>query len=143
MTRKGKKHQISKIELDRMIQTQFNQLMEETELATDEETKIALVPQSVYGRAINGHAIFKEKKFPNMTIERIIDGVGLNTSCIRNYHDGLIAEYDITINKIFDKELEFLVTSSGKPLFGVDFLRHYKLDLKNEYKEILQGIILA
>ncbi len=107
-----------------------------------------LLPQSVVGRAMNGHGYFTDDygtplSFPEASFERILtvlEGVDANLKAhhVRQRRGDMLAEFCRWIlEHIDDDELE--LTPQGHPVFGVEFLVGQKVNTR----EFLTGMVLA
>jgi len=107
-----------------------------------------LLPQSVLGRAQNGHGWFTDDygtslRFPDATFDRVLsvlesaDG-NLKGDLVRDRRGQRLARFGEWLFDNLDKpDLELVI--DGAPLLGIDFLA----DRKVETRDFLKGLILA
>ena len=107
-----------------------------------------LLPQSVLGRAQNGHGWFTDEygtslRFPDATFDRVLsvlesaDG-NLKGDLVRDRRGQRLARFGEWLFDNLDKpDLELVV--DGAPLFGIEFLA----DRKVETRAFLTGLVLA
>ncbi len=130
-----------------LVTLDFDFLMSQP-FAAGQRTLADLLPQSVVGRAMNGHGYFTDDYgtplcFPDATFERILtvlEGADANLKAhqvrhrrgemLRRFHDWVLQHID-------DAELE--LDPDGNPVFGIDFLAGQKVNTR----EFLTGMVLA
>ena len=107
-----------------------------------------LLPQSVLGRAQNGHGWFTDEfgtslRFPDATFDRILsvletaDG-NLKGHFVRERRGRMLSRFgDWLFANLGHPELELVI--DGSPLFGVDFLAEKKV----ETRAFVTGLVLA
>jgi len=107
-----------------------------------------LLPQSVLGRAQNGHGWFTDEfgtslRFPDATFDRVLSvletvDVNLKGHLVRERRGRMLSRFaDWLVANLGQPELELVI--DGTPLFGVDFLAEKKV----ETRAFLTGLILA
>ena len=107
-----------------------------------------LLPQSVLGRAQNGHGWFTDEfgtalRFPDATFDRILSVLeagdpNLKGHLVRLRRGGMLSRFREWLFANLDRpEIELVV--DGAPLFGVDFLADRKVDTR----AFLTGLVLA
>ena len=116
--------------------------------AADVRTLSDLLPQSVVGRAQNGHGWFTDEfgvglRFPDATLERVlsvleVDDPNLQALRVRRRRGELVTGLgDWLLARLDEPRLELV--SHGRPLLGVDFLAGRTVDTRR----FLQGMVLA
>jgi len=107
-----------------------------------------LLPQSVLGRAQNGHGWFTDEfgtalRFPDATFDRVLSVLetgdpNLKGPLVRQRRGRMLSRFgDWLFDNLEKPELELVV--DGAPLFGIDFLA----DRKVETRAFLTGLVLA
>jgi hypothetical protein len=107
-----------------------------------------LLPQSVLGRAQNGHGWFTDEfgtslKFPDATFDRVLSVLetgdpNLKGHMVRARRGRMLARFGEWLFANIDKaEVELVI--DGAPLFGIDFLAGRKVDMRS----FLTGLVLA
>ncbi len=107
-----------------------------------------LLPQSVVGRATNGHGYFTDDFgtplcFPEATFERILSVLemsdpNLKPQAVRQRRGEMLQKFcDYILKHIDDDELD--LSPEGQPFFGIEFLA----GLKANTREFLTGMVLA
>lgn len=107
-----------------------------------------LLPQSVVGRAQNGHGYFTDDFgtplcFPDATFERVLsvlEGIdpNLKGDQVRQRRGQMLAEFGRWLLANVDQR-ELRLNPGGQPLFGIDFLA----DEVVQTREFLTGLVLA
>ncbi len=130
-----------------LVEHDFDYLMGQ-KFATGPRALSDLLPQSVLGRAQNGHGLFTDEygtglRFPDATFDRILTVLektdpNLRSERVRHRRGKMLARFaDWIFEHIEDPELELVV--DGAPLFGVDFLAGQAVNTR----EFLTGLVLA
>lgn len=107
-----------------------------------------LLPQSVVGRASNGHGYFTDDFgtplcFPEASFERILSVLevadpNLKPQAVRHRRGKMLGDFcDYVLAHIDDYELD--LSPEGKPIFGIDFLAGKKANTR----DFLKGMVLA
>jgi hypothetical protein len=107
-----------------------------------------LLPQSVVGRAMNGHGYFTDDFgtplcFPEATFEKVLTVLEGTDPSLKAHHvrqrrgDMLRSFGDWVLRHIDDDEI--VLAPGGKPVFGIDFLADQKVVMR----EFLTGMVLA
>lgn len=107
-----------------------------------------LLPQSVLGRAQQGHGLFVDEfgtslRFPDATFDRVLSVLeqtdpNLKGPLVRQRRGQMLTEFgDWLIAHARDPELELVL--GNRPVFGVDFLAGRKVDTR----AFLTGLVLA
>ena len=132
---------------ERLVSLDFDYLISQ-HFAASVSALSDLLPQSVLGRAQNGHGWFTDEygtslRFPDATFDRVLsvletsDG-NLKGSLVRDRRGSRLARFGEWLFANLDKpELELVV--DGAPLFGIDFLAERKV----ETRAFLTGLVLA
>ncbi|PID81814.1 hypothetical protein CSB20_01095 [bacterium DOLZORAL124_64_63] len=107
-----------------------------------------LLPQSVVGRAQNGHGFFTDDFgtplcFPEATFERVLSVLeasdpNLQALRVRQRRGAMLADFGRWLLANVDQE-ELPLDPEGRPIFGIDFLRGIKVDTRR----FLTGLVLA
>ena len=132
---------------ERLVSLDFDYLLSQKFAATP-GVLADLLPQSVLGRAQNGHGWFTDEfgtslRFPDATFDRILsvlesaDG-NLKGHFVRERRGRMLSRFGEWIfANIGNPELELVI--DGSPLFGIDFLAEKKV----ETRAFLTGLVLA
>ncbi len=132
---------------DKLVSLDFDYLMGQN-FAASPRVLADLLPQSVTGRAQNGHGWFTDEFgtsliFPDATFERVLTVLeggdpNLKASLVRQRRGQMLERFAEWLLANIDRpELELVV--DGHPLFGVDFLPEKKVNTR----EFLTGLVLA
>ncbi len=107
-----------------------------------------LLPQSVVGRAMNGHGYFTDDFgtplcFPEATFERVLSVLektdpNLKAHHVRQRRGQMLADFCQWVLKNIDKK-ELVLSPDGRPVFGIEFLSGQKVATR----EFLTGMVLA
>jgi hypothetical protein len=132
---------------ERLVSLDFDFLLSQKFAATP-GVLADLLPQSVLGRAQNGHGWFTDEfgtslRFPDATFDRVLsvlesaDG-NLKGHFVRERRGRMLARFrEWIFANIGKPELDLVI--DGSPLFGVDFLAEKKV----ETRAFLTGLVLA
>ncbi len=107
-----------------------------------------LLPQSVVGRATNGHGYFTDDFgtplcFPEATFERVLGVIAtadpnMTPQAVRLRRGRMLQNFcDYILSHLDDYELD--LSPEGKPVFGIDFLAGKKVNTR----DFLKGMVLA
>jgi len=107
-----------------------------------------LLPQSVVGRAQNGHGWFTDEfgtalRFPDATFERVLSVLesadpNLRAAAVRRRRTDMLQGFGTWIMQRLDQpQLELVI--DGRPLFGLEFLAERPV----ETRAFLKGLVLA
>jgi len=132
---------------DRLVQLDFDYLMA-LPLAAPAHVLQDLLPQSVLGRAQNGHGWFTDEfgtslRFPDATFDRVLTVLEqgrphLRGDQVRRRRGERLARFGAwLLERLDEPELELVI--DGEPLFGIDFLASGKV----ETRAFLAGLVLA
>ncbi len=132
---------------ERLVSLDFDYLLS-LEFAATPGVLADLLPQSVLGRAQNGHGWFTDEfgtslRFPDATFDRVLSVLesadpNLKGSLVRERRGRMLSRFgDWLFANLAYPELELVI--DGSPLFGVDFLA----DRKVETRAFVTGLILA
>jgi hypothetical protein len=132
---------------ERLVSLDFDFLMSQNFAATP-GVLADLLPQSVLGRAQNGHGWFTDEfgtslRFPDASFDRVLTVLettdnNLRGHLVRQRRGLMLSRFaDWLLANLSQPELE--LTVDGSPLFGVDFLA----DRKVETRAFLTGLVLA
>jgi hypothetical protein len=127
-------------EFSSLARRQFWEMFHSSKLDLDDYTKTLLLPQSVLGRAIEGHGVFRNNRHPEATMESIISSIGMNSDLVKYKRQLMVDDFFRCINNIFDGKTKRLVTKHGAPIYGIDFLKDFELELD---KETFKGAVIA
>ena len=130
-----------------LVAQDFDYLMAQN-FAAGQRVLADLLPQSVLGRAQNGHGWFTDGfgtplQFPDATFERILTALettdpNLKAYLVRGRRGRMLARFaEWLFQEINTPQLELVV--DGAPLFGVDFLAEAQV----ETRDFLTGLVLA
>lgn len=118
----------------------FWDLCNKIRLDIDDQTKHGLIPQSILGHANEGHGFFRGHEIENPTMQGIISAIGMDPYLIRHQRQIMVDDFLDCVNRLMDGETKYLTNKKGKPLFGVNFLNNYRIDLN---KETFMGGVLV
>jgi hypothetical protein len=132
---------------DKLVTLDFDFLMSQNFTASP-RVLADLLPQSVVGRAQNGHGWFTDEfgtslHFPDATFERVLTvleaaDANLKAHQVRQRRGRMLERFAEWLFENIDKpDLELVV--DGHPLFGIDFLPRHKVDTR----DFLTGLVLA
>ncbi len=132
---------------DHLVTLDFDYLLAQNFAATS-RILADLLPQSVVGRAQNGHGWFTDEfgtslRFPDATFERVLTVLeatdpNLKAHLVRQRRGRMLQRFaDWLFVNIDRPELELVV--DGQPLFGIEFLSERPVDTR----EFLTGLVLA
>ena len=132
---------------ERLVSLDFDYLLSQR-FAASISALADLLPQSVLGRAQNGHGWFTDEygtslRFPDATFDRVLSvlesaDANLQGHLVRERRGHRLARFGEWLFANLDKpELELVV--DGAPLFGIEFLA----DRKVETRAFLTGLVLA
>ena len=132
---------------DKLVGLDFDYLMGQNFAATP-RVLADLLPQSVTGRAQNGHGWFTDEFgtsliFPEATFERILTVLeagdpNLKAHLVRQRRGQMLERFaEWLLTNVDRPELELVV--DGQPLFGIEFLPDVRVDTR----EFLTGLVLA
>lgn len=116
--------------------------------AASAESLADLLPQSVVGRAQQGHGHFVDDfgtslRFPGATFDRVLSVLEkadsrLQGAAVRGRRSAMLTRFsEWLMAHINDPELELVI--DGRPLFGVDFLASQPVNTR----DFLTGLVLA
>jgi hypothetical protein len=132
---------------ERLVSLDFEFLLSQ-KFAASPHVLADLLPQSVLGRAQNGHGWFTDEfgtslRFPDATFDRLlsvlesVDG-NLKGHLVRERRGRMLSRFgDWLFANLAHPELELVI--DGTPLFGVEFLAEKKV----ETRAFLTGLVLA
>lgn len=132
---------------DKLVTLDFDFLLGQNFTATP-RVLADLLPQSVVGRAQNGHGWFTDEfgtslHFPDTTFERVLTVLetadpNLKAHLVRQRRGRMLERFATWLFEHIDQpELDLVV--DDQPLFGVDFLPRTKVDTR----QFLTGLVLA
>ncbi len=132
---------------DRLVTTDFDFLMNQR-FAASTSVLGDLLPQSVLGRAQQGHGLFVDEfgtslRFPDATFDRVVSVLEksdphMKGDQVRQRRGNMLTRFsEWLMEHINEPELELVV--DGQPLFGIDFLAAQKV----ETRPFLTGLVLA
>ena len=130
-----------------LVSLDFDFLMSQN-FAASPRALADLLPQSVVGRAQNGHGWFTDEfgtalQFPDATFERVLtvleaEDPNLKGHLVRKRRGQMLERFaEWLFEHINQPELELVI--DGHPLFGIDFLAEGKV----ETRPFLTGLVLA
>ena len=131
----------------RLVALDFDYLMGQP-FAAPAPNLADLLPQSVLGRAQNGHGWFTDEfgtalRFPDATFDRVLSVLeqgdpGLKGHLVRARRGAMLSGFGTWLLERLDRpELELVI--GGAPVFGIDFLASGKV----ETRAFLTGLVLA
>jgi hypothetical protein len=123
-----------------LVREQFWDLFYSVKLDIDDCTKSLLLPQSVLGRAIEGHGVFRNNRHPEATMESIISATGQNPLFVKHQRQLLVDELTECIDRLIDGKTKYLTNTEGAPIYRINFLKDSELDLD---KETFKGAVIA
>ncbi|MFH2054248.1 MAG: hypothetical protein ABIK96_17455 [bacterium] len=132
---------------DRLVQLDFDYLMQQ-HFTAGPRTLADLLPQSVLGRAQNGHGWFTDEwgvqlQFPDATFDRILTVLegsdpNLKGHLVRKRRGDMLRRFcEWTLANLQAADQELVI--DGHPVFGVDFLADARVDMR----AFLTGLVLA
>jgi len=132
---------------ERLVILDFEYLLAQT-FAADTGTLRVLLPQSVLGRAQNGHGWFRDPDgtplvFPEATFDRILTVLektdpGLSGEAVRKERGARLEAVRAHVLAHLDRD-QMPLQTGGRPLLGVDFLAEQLVDTR----AFLTGMVLA
>ncbi len=132
---------------ERLVSADFDFLMSQN-FAASPGVLADLLPQSVLGRAQNGHGWFTDEfgtslRFPDATFDRVLSVLesgdrNLQGLLVRERRGRMLTRFgDWLFENLAKPELELVI--DGHPLFGVDFLAQKRVDTR----AFATGLVLA
>jgi len=132
---------------EHLVQADFEFLMGQR-FAASTQVLGDLLPQSVLGRAQQGHGLFVDEfgtslRFPAATFDRVLSVLekanpSLRGPLVRQRRGSMLAGFgDWLLDHVRDPELELVI--DGVPLFGIGFLAEHRV----ETRPFLTGLVLA
>jgi len=132
---------------ERLVTADFDFLMGQR-FAASPRNLADLLPQSVVGRAQQGHGLFVDEfgtslRFPEATFDRVTSVLeaadpSLRGELVRQRRGAMLAGFSTWLMaRLAEPELELVI--DGEPLFGIDFLGARKVETRN----FLTGLVLA
>jgi hypothetical protein len=132
---------------ERLVAADFDYLMSQDFAATP-GVLADLLPQSVLGRAQNGHGWFTDEfgtslRFPDATFDRVLSVLetgdrNLQGNLVRERRGRMLTRFgDWLCARLEQPELELVI--DGQPLFGLDFLAQQKVATR----AFVTGLVLA
>ena len=132
---------------ERLVNADFSYLMSQR-FAASARALADLLPQSVVGRAQQGHGLFVDEfgtslRFADATFDRVLTVLersdpSLKSPLVRGRRGHMLARFSEWILAHVD-EPELALIIDGEPLFGIDFLAERKV----ETRAFLTGLVLA
>ena len=130
-----------------LVQADFEFLMGQR-FAASQGVLADLLPQSILGRAQQGHGLFVDEfgtslRFPDATFDRVLSVLEksdpkLKGPLVRQRRGARLAVFgDWLVDHVQDPELE--LTIDGNPLFGIGFLAERRVETRG----FLTGLVLA
>lgn len=130
-----------------LVALDFDFLMRQ-DFTAGARTLADLLPQSVVGRAQNGHGFFTDDFgtplcFPEASFERVLSVLeasdpNLKAPLVRQRRGQMLADFGHWLLENVQQE-ELPLDPGGKPVFGIDFLRGVTVHTR----EFLTGLVLA
>lgn len=125
----------------KLIEDQYWELYHTLNLQLTDEAKKVILPQTVYGRAIEGHGIFKGQNISDIHISDIVSSIrGINLEEVLATRQKMVNDFVWSIENLMDGKINRLVNKKGKPIYGVTFLPD--LPIEND-KETFKGAVLV
>jgi len=132
---------------NRLVQLDFDYLMQQRFMAGS-RTLADLLPQSVLGRAQNGHGWFTDEwgvalQFPDATFDRVLSVLEIGDPRLKGYlvrqrRGDMLNRFKAWIlANLWQPELELVL--DGAPVFGVEFLADRTVDTRT----FLTGMVMA
>jgi hypothetical protein len=132
--RKALKHRVSEY----AVRNEDNAL-KSLPLVVDPRVKEGLRIQSVLGRIRSGHA-YINNPIPEATFEEVCDILGKSPGRIKRGRQKLVYGYKRCLDQLLKGNTDCLVDGAGFPIFGVNFLKRYKI---TDAKSALKGVVLG
>ena len=131
----------------RLVAADFDFLMGQR-FAASPRVLADLLPQSVLGRAQQGHGLFVDEfgtslRFPEATFDRVLSVLeksdpNLKGDAVRRRRGDMLSRFSAwLLERLREPELELVI--DGAPLFGIDFLAARKVDTR----AFLTGLVVA
>jgi len=131
---------LSEGEYDALIKRQFWELYEGLNLDISDDAKLVLLPQSVLGRILSGHALFKGRAREDISMDRIVTAIGMEPGVVKGQRQKMVDDFKLSIDRLLDGKSKYLVDEAGEPIYGVNFLREIELDCD---KEMFKGGVIV
>jgi hypothetical protein len=131
---------VSDTEFSELIKKQYDELRDSLILDVEDRTKSLLIPQTILGRAQNGHGLFNGACRPNITQTEVYEALGMNPEKMRNRRQAMQNNFKNCIDDLFDGKKDRLMDRSGHPIYGVRFLEGIKLVPD---KDFWRGVLVA
>lgn len=117
-----------------LVRAQYDDLYQNHVLAIDPSVKRLLLPQTIHGRAMMGHgSFFNGLAKPNISMEEILEAIGLDPLEVRASRQKMMEDFLFCVDDLIDGKINRFVDREGKPIYGINFLEDYKLEIDKEF----------
>ena len=128
------------MDLDELIQQDFENLSKTTELDVSKESEDTLLVQSIEGHAHNGAGMFHKRRFVNITLEDVVTALKLDPEQVKTFRQKLIAEvFQYADQAVRGNASQRLVNSEGQPFFRAGRLKNLTVNPVS----VLKGLYLG
>ena len=128
------------IKQKKLIEDQYWELYNTLDLQLTNEAKKVILPQTVCGRANEGHGFFRGQKISGIQISDVVSSIrGINLEGILLIRQNMVDEFIWSIGNLMDGKINQLVNKKGQPIYGVSFLSD--LPIEND-KEAFKGAVI-
>jgi hypothetical protein len=123
-----------------MLRMDFKMLDDRDTLRTTWPNEQLILLQSIAGRAHAGHGSFRNRHFPDTTLDDVARALRLSPSAVKAERQGLIDEIVWYVERtIAGEPPRFLLNAAGEPLLGMGTLRY----LEVKAADVLRGLYLG
>ena len=134
MTNTGQLKEVSSEKYQELVRAQYAELDTTINLDLHPELKRFLLPQTIHGRALEGHGrFFDGQAKPNISMEQIFREAGVDPVEARAKRQGMMEDFLYCVDDLMDGKIDRLVDRTGKPIYGIPFLEDFKLEVDKEF----------
>lgn len=125
----------------KLIEDQYWELYNTLDLQLTDEAKKVILPQTVCGRASEGHGFFRGQKISNIQISDIVSSIrGINLEEMLLTRQNMVNDFIWSIDNLMQGKINKLINKKGEPIYGVNFLSD--LPIQNN-KESFKGAVIV
>ncbi len=118
----------------RLIREQYEDLDKNLELDLDKNLRKYLIPQTVHGRALEGHGShFNGQARPDISMGQIFEAIGTDPSEARAKRQEMMQDFLYCTDDLIDGKINRLVDRTGKPIYGIPSLEDFQLEVDKEF----------